>query len=104
MDAVHRLDDVGVGLLEYEYQHRPLVVEPTRCADVLDAVDDRGDRIEPDRRSVAGGDGGRLLFVRPSPFVIYAGHIRFIPRIAPPLSTPRRRRTPCPPHPLTNHA
>ena len=100
VDAVHRFDDVGVGLLEYEYQHRRLVVEPTRCADVLDAVDDRGDRIEPDRRSMAGGDDDGLVFVRFVHLVIDADHIGLIGRIDPPFRARSVGSAQCCPHVL----
>ncbi len=49
LDALHGLDDVGVGLLEDDHQHRHVGAGPTGLQSILDAVDDAPDRAELDR-------------------------------------------------------
>ena len=52
VDAVHRVDHVGVGLLGDDEQHRRLQVEPGRRAAVAHAELDVGDAAEPDHGAV----------------------------------------------------
>ncbi len=81
MDAVHCLDYVSIDLLENKNQHRRLIVEPPGGADVLDAIDHRGDSIEPDRRAVAGADDHRFVFIGLAHLVIDADDIGTVRRV-----------------------
>ena len=85
LDAVDRLDDVGVRLPVDDQQHRRLAVGHARVAEVLHRIDDLGDVGQAHRRPVAVGDDQRQVL---------GGGLRLVVGVDLPVAVARLDRRP----------